>query len=363
MIKSSEIKKMVNNYSDVRIGVLGSHSALEIMDGAKDEGFQTIVFCQKGRETPYQRFGRIADEIIILNKFKDMALAKIQKKLRESNTIIVPHRSLTAYLGYKVIENTFKVPIFGNRKLFQAEERTAKKGQYYLLDKAKIKYPKLFKDPKRINRPCIVKVQEKNRPLERAFFTVSSYKDYKEKSEVKIKQGIISRKDLERSSIEELVIGTYMNFNFFHTPISNQVDFIGIERRLQTNIHDYNALPAKQQLDINIDIQNIEVGHTPASIRESLLEKVIRMGDKFVATVKKEYAPGIIGPFSLQSVITKDLELIVYDVSLRVPGNPIVATTSPYTKYQYGETFGVGRRIAMEIKRAQEEGRLDEVVT
>ncbi len=354
---------MVNNYSDVRIGVLGSHSALEIMDGAKDEDFQTIVFCQKGRETPYQRFGRIADEIIILNKFKDMASAKIQKKLRESNTIIVPHRSLTVYLGYKVIENTFKVPIFGNRKLFQAEERTAKKGQYYLLDKAKIKYPKLFKDPKRINRPCIVKVQEKNRPLERAFFTVSSYKDYKEKSEVKIKQGVISRKDLERSSIEELVIGTYMNFNFFHTPISNQVDFIGIERRLQTNIHDYNALPAKQQLDINIDIQNIEVGHTPASIRESLLEKVIKMGDKFVATVKKEYAPGIIGPFSLQSVITKDLELIVYDVSLRVPGNPIVATTSPYTKYQYGETFGVGRRIAMEIKRAQEEGRLDEVVT
>jgi 5-formaminoimidazole-4-carboxamide-1-(beta)-D-ribofuranosyl 5'-monophosphate synthetase len=154
-----------------------------------------------------------------------------------------------------------------------------------------------------------------------------------------------------------------MNFNYFHTPISDQVDFIGIERRLQTNVHDYNALPARQQMEINIDLQNIEVGHTPASIRESLLEKVIKMGDKFVAAVKKEYAPGIIGPFSLQSVITKDLELVVYDVSLRVPGNPIVATTSPYTKYQYGQTFGVGRRIAMEIRRAQEEGRLDEIVT
>lgn len=201
------------------------------------------------------------------------------------------------------------------------------------------------------------------RPLERAFFTVSSYKDYKEKSEAKIKQGLISRKDLEKSSIEELAIGTYMNFNFFHTPISKQVDFIGIERRLQTNVHDYNALPAKQQLDIDIDLQNIEVGHMPASIRESLLEKVIKMGDKFVAAVKKEYSPGIIGPFSLQSVITKDLEMIVYDVSLRVPGNPIVATTSPYTKYQFGKTFGVGRRIAMEIRRAQEEDRLDEIVT
>jgi len=154
-----------------------------------------------------------------------------------------------------------------------------------------------------------------------------------------------------------------MNFNYFHTPISEQVDFIGIERRLQTNLHDFNALPAKQQLDLNIDLQNIEVGHMPASIRESLLEKVISMGDKFVNAVKKEYSPGIIGPFSLQSVITKDLEMIVYDVSLRVPGNPIVATTSPYTKYQYGQIFGVGRRIAMEIKQAQQDDRLDEIVT
>ncbi len=363
MINNSEIKKIVSSYSDVRIGVMGSHSALEIMDGAKDENFQTVVYCQKGREEPYRRFSRIADEIVVLNKFKDMASPKIQKTLRDTNTIVIPHRSLTVYLGYKTIENSFKVPIFGNRKLFQAEERTVKRNQYYLLAKAKIKFPKLFKDPKSINKPCIVKVQEMKRPLERAFFTVSSYKDYKEKSEAKIKQGLISRKDLEKSSIEELAIGTYMNFNFFHTPISKQVDFIGIERRLQTNVHDYNALPAKQQLDIDIDVQNIEVGHTPASIRESLLEKVIKMGDKFVAAVKKEYAPGIIGPFSLQSVITKDLEFVVYDVSLRVPGNPIVATTSPYTKYQYGKTFGVGRRIAMEIRRAQEEDRLDEIVT
>ena len=363
MIKRSEIKKIIDEYSDFRVGVLGSHSALEVMDGAKDEDLQTVVMCQKGREVPYQRFGRIADEIIILNKFKDMVSAKMQKRLCDTNTIVVPHRSLTAYLGYKALENNFKVPIFGNRALFQAEERDHKKNQYYLLQKAGIKYPKLFKNPKNINKPSIVKVMEKTRKLERAFFTVTSYADYKEKSEAKIKQGLISRKDLENASIEELAIGAYLNFNYFHTPISEQVDFIGIERRLQTNLHDFNALPAKQQLEMDIELQNIEVGHTPASIRESLLEKVIKMGDKFVKAVKKEYAPGIIGPFSLQSVITKDLEFVVYDVSLRVPGNPIVATTSPYTKYQYGQSFGIGRRIAMELKRAQEEDKLDQIVT
>ena len=115
MIKPSEIKKIVNNYSDVKIAVLGSHSALEIMDGAKEENFQTTVYCQKGREGPYRRFGRIADEIVVLNKFKDMASVKNQKILRDTNAIVVPHRSLTVYLGYKILENSFKVPIFGNR--------------------------------------------------------------------------------------------------------------------------------------------------------------------------------------------------------------------------------------------------------
>ena len=119
MIKRSDIQKIINEYTDLRIGVLGSHSALEIMDGAKDENFDTIVFCQKGRETPYQRFSRIANEIKVLKKFSDMSSIKNQKMLRDTNTLIVPHRSLTAYLGYKTIENSFKVPIFGNRALFQ----------------------------------------------------------------------------------------------------------------------------------------------------------------------------------------------------------------------------------------------------
>jgi len=166
VIRRSEIQEIVNGYSDLTVGALGSHSALEIMDGAKDENLQTVVVCQRGRETPYKRFSRIADEIIIVNKFKDMLSAKIQNRLRLSNTIIVPHRALTAYLGYKGIENNFKVPIFGNRALFQAEERSHRKNQYYLLEKARIKHPKLFKSPKEIDRPAIVKVQEKSRKLE-----------------------------------------------------------------------------------------------------------------------------------------------------------------------------------------------------
>jgi 5-formaminoimidazole-4-carboxamide-1-(beta)-D-ribofuranosyl 5'-monophosphate synthetase len=116
-------------------------------------------------------------------------------------------------------------------------------------------------------------------------------------------------------------------------------------------------------MEIDVQTQNIEVGHTPASIRESLLEKVFEMGDKFTVAARKEYPPGVIGPISLQSVVTTDLDFVVYDMSLRVPGNPIMATTSPYTKYYYGHTMGVGRRIAMEIKGAAAQRKLRDIVT
>ena len=229
MIRRSAIQEIVNEYSDLTVGTLGSHSALEIMDGAKDEGLKTLVVCQKGREVPYKRFARIADQIIVLNKFKEMLSPKIQARLRTSNTIIAPHRALTAYLGYKEIENNFKVPIFGNRALFQAEERSHRKNQYYLLKKARIKHPKLFKNPKDIDRPAIVKVQERSRKLERAFFNVSSYSDYKEKTETKIRHGLISKEDLKIASIEELVIGTYFNSTTFTLQFQKRLTFLELK--------------------------------------------------------------------------------------------------------------------------------------
>lgn len=363
MISRKEIFGVVEGYDNVTIGTLGSHSALEIMDGAKDEGMRTVVVCQRGRETPYKRFKRLADNLILLNKFSDMLQRETQNKLRKLNTILVPHRAFTAYLGYDGIEDDLMVPIFGNRAMLRAEERTAKRNQYYLLEKARVRHPKILKKPEQINGPVMVKVQEAKRRMERAFFIASSYKDYKQKVQQRIDNGMVRKQDLKDAIIEEFVMGTYFNFNFFYSPLNDEVEFLGIERRLQTNLHDFVSMPARQQMEVDIQLQNIEIGHTPASIRESMLEKVFEIGDRFAKATKREYPPGIIGPFSLQSIVTVDLDIVVYDVSLRVPGNPIMATTSPYTKYYHGKTFGVGRRIAMEIRNAYLEGRSNDIVT
>ncbi len=365
MIGLQQIAGIVDQYDpkNITIGTIGSHSALEVMDGAKDEDMKTVCICQKGRDLPYRRFKRLADEIILLDKFSDVLNRENQERLRDLNCIMVAHRAFTAYLGYDNIENNFKVPVFGNRSLLRAEERTAARNQYYLLEKAGIRHPKIYRKPSDIDGPAMVKVQEAKRKLERAFFIVTSFEDYRKKSQQKIEQGLVSQQDLESAVIEEYVLGTYFNLNFFHSPLTGETEFLGIERRLQTNLHDFVSMPARQQLEMDIQTQNIEVGHTPASIRESLLEKVFEMGDKFTVAVRKEYPPGIIGPISLQSAVTTDLEFVVYDVSLRVPGNPIMATTSPYTKYYYGHTMGVGRRIAMEIKSAAAQRKLRDIVT
>jgi 5-formaminoimidazole-4-carboxamide-1-(beta)-D-ribofuranosyl 5'-monophosphate synthetase len=365
LIGLEQVAAIVDNYdsNSVTVGTIGSHSALEIMDGAKDENLKTICICQKGRELPYRRFKRLADEIILLDKFSDILYAENQEKLRRSNTIMVTNRAFTAYLGYDRIEHELRVPIFGNRLLLRAEERTAPRNQYYLLEKAGIHHPKLYGNPSEIDGPAMVKVQEATRKLERAFFLVSSYEDYKKKSIQKVEQGLVAKEDLDTATIEQYVPGTYFNLNFFVSPLTGDTEFLGIERRLQTNMHDIVSLTARQQMEIDVQIQNIEVGHTPASIRESLLEKVFEMGDRMSAAVKKEYPPGIIGPISLQSIVTVDLDFVVYDVSLRVPGNPIMATTSPYTKYYFGHTLGVGRRISMEIRDAILQRKLAEIVT
>ena len=365
MISLEQVAAIVGDYDlkNVTVGTIGSHSALEIMDGAKDENLKTICICQKGREQPYRRFKRLADEIILLDKFSDILYAENQEKLRQFNTIMVAHRAFTAYLGYDNIENDLKVPVFGNRLLLRAEERTAPKNQYYLLEQAGIRHPKIYHKALEIDGPVMIKVQEARRKLERAFFISSSYEDYEKKSKQKIEQGLVTKQDLDRATIEEYVPGTYFNLNFFVSPLTGETEFLGIERRLQTNIHDIVSLSAREQMEIDVQIQNIEVGHTPASIRESLLEKVFEMGDRIAVAARKEYPPGIIGPISLQSIVTVDLDFVVYDVSLRVPGNPIMATTSPYTKYYYGYTMGVGRRIAMEIKKAIWQRKLPDIVT
>jgi len=131
VISRVEITRVVEKYDlkDVHIGVLGSHSALDVLDGAKDEGFKTVVVCQRGRERPYFMYKRLCDEIIVLDKFAQIVNDRVQERLRELNIVFVPHRAFTTYVPYEDIEDRFLVPLFGNRAMLRTEERWAPRNQ------------------------------------------------------------------------------------------------------------------------------------------------------------------------------------------------------------------------------------------
>jgi 5-formaminoimidazole-4-carboxamide-1-(beta)-D-ribofuranosyl 5'-monophosphate synthetase len=361
-----KIKQTLADYNQEKIciGVLGSHSALEIASGAKQEGFKTVVVCQKGREKTYARYYRnIFDKFIFLDKFSDITTPDVIKQLTDLNTVFVPNRSFSVYAGYEAIEQKFAVPLMGNRYLLKTEERNAPKNQLWLLKEAGIKLPRAFKSPAEIDCPVIVKVAEKGRVIERAFFYASTPEEYEREAQKRIKAGIISREALNLSVIEEYVIGAKFNANYFWSPLTDDIDLLGFDRRIQTDLDGVLDLPAKEQLELNIPTQNIEIGHMGVTMRESQLEKIFEAAERFVSICKKEFPPGMIGLFALQGAVTKDLEFRVFDVSLRVPGCPCVEPTSPYMKYKYGVEVGPGKRVAMEIKREIRKHRLAEVVT
>ena len=143
----------------VSVAVLASHSALDVLDGAKDEGLRTIAVAKRGRERAYREFP-VVDRLVVLDDYRD--ILKITDLLRAEEAVFVPNRSFAVYVGYDAIEKEFPVPIFGNRFLLRWEERTGPHNYYRLLDEASIRRPKTFR-PDEVDRPVLVKMPEAGR--------------------------------------------------------------------------------------------------------------------------------------------------------------------------------------------------------
>jgi 5-formaminoimidazole-4-carboxamide-1-(beta)-D-ribofuranosyl 5'-monophosphate synthetase len=345
----------------VSVAVLASHSALDVLDGAKDEGLRTIAVAKKGRERAYREFP-VVDRLVVLDDYRD--ILKIADLLRAEEAVFVPNRSFAVYVGYDAIEKEFPVPIFGNRFLMRWEERTGPHNYYRLLDEAGIRGPKTFR-PDEVDRPVLVKMPEAGRRVERGFFVARDRDDLYKKARRLADAGVIRLEDLKYASIEELVLGAHFNANYFYSVMRRRLELHSFDRRIQSNLDGVFRLPARDQIEVDPEVRYIEVGHEPATIRESLLEKVFDIGHRFIEATRRLVPPGVIGPFTLQFIVTPELELVVYDVAPRIGGgtNVYIGIGGQYSKLYFGKPISIGRRIAMEITEAAEQGKLAEITT
>jgi len=350
------IEEIISRYdkNNISIATACSHSSLQIFNGARKEGFRSIGIAIKERPAFYDAFPLAKpDEFIIVDSYK--RINEYAEKLYEKNAIIVPHGSFVEYMGADNFLK-LKIPTFGNKAVLEWESDREKERQW--LEGAGLKMPEIIEDARDINKPVIVKYYGAKGG--KGFFIAKSYQDFKRKIDA-----------TKPYIIQEFLIGTRYYIHYFYSPIKKDgyrvakgsLELLSIDRRDEANIDEAHRLGSISELEeMGIQPSFVVTGNIPIVMRESLLPKVFEMGKKVVEK-SFELFGGIIGPFCLETVVTDELEIKVFEISARiVAGTNLYISGSPYADLiQPG--LSTGQRIAQEIKLAIQEDALEEIIT
>ncbi len=333
---------------DYTIVTLGSHSALQILKGAKDEGFKTLAICIPTRTTLYREYDKFIDDIIQIDSWA--SFPSLEKKLLSRNSIIIPHGSFVAYLGMDS-NKKMTVPYFGNKAVLDWEEN--RKMQREWMEAADVKVPHMFRKGDKIDRPVIVKSY--GAAGGKGYFAAHSQKELDSRLKVFSE---------ERFMVQEYVIGVPVYFHFFQSPLTGKLEAMSVDKRYETNVDSLGRIPAKHQKGFDIEPSFEVVANIPMTVRESLLADAIAMADRVVNVSKKLMPPkGLFGPFCIETIITSTDEIYVMEISARiVAGTNCFIDGSPYTYLLYDEPMSTGRRIAREIKNAIKQKKLNMVL-
>jgi len=345
------------------ISTLGSHCALQVLKGAKDEGFKTMLICEERRLNLYKRF-RFIDRLIIVKdyKYEHVCSEPIINELKDNNCILVPHGTFIASMSVEQIER-INVPFFGNRYILRWEaDRTLKER---LMIDAGIRVPKtLTLDDLDNGKDKVLAIAKLHGAAGgKGYFLASSKEQFIQQYNRLLSKGIVN--SMDDLYLQEYVIGVPVYLQYFYSPLSKQVELLGIDRRYESDVDAISRIPAMHQVNSGLeDITYTVIGNSPLVLRESLLDEAYKMGERFVDSVKRLVKYDMIGPFCIEGVYDRDGNFTAFEFSARiVAGTNLYINGSPYSYLLYDEPMSTGRRIAREIKLAIESNELDKVLT
>jgi 5-formaminoimidazole-4-carboxamide-1-(beta)-D-ribofuranosyl 5'-monophosphate synthetase len=338
------------------IATLGSHCALQLLKGAKDEGLKSILICEKKRESLYRRFNFI-DELILVDSFNEILDEKYYSVLEKNNAILIPHGTLISQMSSQEIES-IKIPMFGNKSILRWESDRKLKEQLML--EAKLNVPKSVVSPKDINKLVIAK--RHGAAGGKGYFMATTEAEYNKKRDNLISQGMIKGDD--DLYLQEYASGVLAYLQYFYSPLKEELEFFGVDKRHESDIEGLARIPAPQQMKMD-EISSFNViANSPLVLRESLLSEVYSMGERFVDAAKRLVSPGMNGPFCIEGVYDADAKFWSFEFSARiVAGTNIFMQGSPYSTLFYDEPMSMGRRIAREVKNAESSKQIDKIVT
>jgi len=356
MIEREEIQKILKGYDkdNLTVATICSHSSLQIFHGARQEGFRTLGICIGQPPRFYDAFPLAKpDSFICVESYK--ALLDYADDLVDENAIIVPHGSLVEYLGIEKFES-LAVPTFGNRRVLAWESDREMEREWLL--KAGVNVPMRFEKAEDIDRPVIVKYHGAKGG--RGFFIA------KNKDELQSKMS-----SNQKYTIQEFILGTRYYIHFFYSPIKTEgyrlskgsLEMLGIDRRVESNADEIFRIGSMNELaEAGIYPSFVVTGNLPLVLRESLLPRAFELGERVVETSLDLFG-GMIGAFSLETIVTDDLEFKIFEISARiVAGTNLYVNGSPYSDL-IEKNLSNGRRIAQEIRMASDRDLLPEIVT
>lgn len=338
------------------IATLGSHCSLQVLKGAKDEGFKTLLACEKRRLGLYRRF-RFIDEIIEVDSFSEILDERCMLQLKQSNAILIPHGTLISQLKSDEIEK-IDVPVFGNKWILRWEADRELKEK--LMKEAGLRTPPAIKSKHDIPGLCIVKLH--GAAGGRGYYLAWNRESFEEGAKRLINQKVIRSED--DLYIQEFIRGVTVYLQYFYSPVTGDLELLGIDRRYESDIDGLGRIPAKQQLGASVEPSYNVIGNLPLVLRESLLDEVYKMGQSFVRAAERLVPPGMPGPFCLEGVYDSEGRFTTFEFSARiVAGTNLYLEGSPYSGLLYDEPMSMGRRIAREIKTSKKKGKLADIIT
>jgi 5-formaminoimidazole-4-carboxamide-1-(beta)-D-ribofuranosyl 5'-monophosphate synthetase len=352
MVSKKDIDKILEGYDLGKLVVctIGSHSALQIAKGARDEGLPNLLVCTKKNASFYEEWPCV-DDVMVVDSYKDLLSEKVQATLRERNAVIVPHGSFVEYVGAGNILGKLNVPMFGSRVVLEWE--SDRKKQFEWLKAAEAKTPREFRNPEDIDRLVIVKFPGAKGGA--GYFLARDEREYEEKMNgidlpEKVKAGCM---------IQEYVVGTRFYPHYFYSPLDDSLQLLGMDIRYESNVDGLSRVPDA----VGIEPSYVVTGNIPVVMRESLLPGLMELGRNVVKASKKLFAPGMLGPFCLELVCTPELEFVCFEVSARiVAGTNVFVNGSPYSALLYDEPMSCGRRISREVKEAAVKDKLGKIL-
>jgi 5-formaminoimidazole-4-carboxamide-1-(beta)-D-ribofuranosyl 5'-monophosphate synthetase len=318
------------------IATLGSHSALQILKGAHDEGFKTLAISNRVTERLYRSF-KFVDEVIGLNDYSEFS--NLIDDLSSRKIIIVPHGSFVAYLSLEE-QKKMTIPYFGNKSVLEWEASRELQRQW--LSRAGLQLPRQFRSGAEIDRPVIVKLY--GAAGGKGYMFIQDAADFETRA-AHLQQEYM---------IQEYIIGVPLYIHYFYSPLDRTLEIMSMDRRYETNVDSLGRIPAAAQGSMDVSPSYVVVGNQPVSLRESMLAEALRMGDDVVRVSQEICGPkGLFGAFCIETIITPDMQFYIMEISARiVAGTNLFIDGSPYSYLNYSEPMSTGRRIARELKNA-----------